>query len=754
VQKERVETEINIMKLLDHPYIVRIYEIMDFDDTFQIVMDYAEGGDLAAVISRAQKKCQLLAESWCRDVAQQICSALEYMHSKGVIHCDLKPANAMLLKPVDPLAGAASAPPHIVLVDFGISEMFQERDRSQGGQWKVNGTPLYLSPEAFDGNVSEKSDMWALGVIVFELLTSRRPFGGDNHVRILVSVSTKEPPIDTLPALSREVVRGLLAKDPIARLTAKECRATEWFTSAPAVFYEKASSAQRTSLQSIGHSNYFKRAAMFCVAAGLSMKDMGRLFEIFQAIDKDSSGNLSLKEFAAGLQRLGVQEDPAALFSILDVDQNGYISYTEFLAATLMGKDSESLSRQMLREAFRLFDLDGDGSISEQELRVMLSGHGPLVEVLPDGSTVDEIMREVGNGAGVITFEAFAAYVTAAQEPISPFRSVDDGSARASSKHSHSSQEVLCKMMHDLDVIDSRIEWKTPMSNGRRLNSLLEEEDSTMEPIDAAQPLHKWLSEVCGETDDGVAVNNFLSFPTLRLPPTRVTECLPAISKHFWAGSYLARLLAEEPARDLASLRSAVADAVQSHEERAVSHKSQNAMLRQGDIVLDVRPDRLKLNPDRNDHGQMDAALDYSPPEQVSLPLRNPTYVSVRPQQREIRVGGVPKQRQARLERQGLGRHASESGLPPRQVRADGGRYGQVFARCRSEVAVRTPEVAIPVRDHRLLYQEARQRSKNPYVARNAPNGIPRPQGYREYIGDPSAHVIGPPGYQDSAWRP
>merc|ERR1712178_393789 len=84
------------------------------------------------------------------------------------------------------------------------------------------------------------------------------------------------------------------------------------------------------------------------------------------------------------------------------------------MGGTLLGRESETLSTQLLREAFTLFDLDKDGHISEQELRVILSGHGPLVEVLPDGSTVDNIMKEVGHSDRGISFESFAAYINKA----------------------------------------------------------------------------------------------------------------------------------------------------------------------------------------------------------------------------------------------------------------------------------------------------------------------------------------------------
>merc|ERR1712232_679690 len=124
----------------------------------------------------------------------------------------------------------------------------------------------------------------------------------------------------------------------------------------------------------------------------------------------DKSGRLTLDELAAGMEKLGIDGDPESLMKKLDMDQNGYIEYTEFVAGYI-SKYRKQLSDDLIRQAFEMFDLDGDGFISKNELRIMLSGGGALVDILPDGRTIDEIMEEVGNEDGVISFDDFRSYL-------------------------------------------------------------------------------------------------------------------------------------------------------------------------------------------------------------------------------------------------------------------------------------------------------------------------------------------------------
>merc|ERR1719277_2768974 len=136
------------------------------------------------------------------------------------------------------------------------------------------------------------------------------------------------------------------------------------------------------------------------------MKDV---YKAFKKIDLTKSGRLTLEQLEEGLRILGIDQDAKALMTILDMDQNGFVSYTEFLAGVL--STDVGLSDRLVREAFDMFDLDGDGFVSRQELKVMLSGSGPLVEVLPDGHTIDEVMQDIGGEQGFITYTNFRDYL-------------------------------------------------------------------------------------------------------------------------------------------------------------------------------------------------------------------------------------------------------------------------------------------------------------------------------------------------------
>eukprot|EP00438_Fugacium_kawagutii_P023062 Skav201160 [mRNA] locus=scaffold65:157971:174003:- [translate_table: standard] len=125
------------------------------------------------------------------------------------------------------------------------------------------------------------------------------------------------------------------------------------------------------------------------------------------ALDADKSGQLDHDELRSGLEKLGLRQDPNGLMASMDLDQDGQISYTEFLGATL--NLDEERGERLMRYAFAMFDLDGDGVINMEELR---DGGSLVSDLLPDGQTVDEVMEEVSSGDGVISFARFRSYMT------------------------------------------------------------------------------------------------------------------------------------------------------------------------------------------------------------------------------------------------------------------------------------------------------------------------------------------------------
>jgi serine/threonine-protein kinase len=200
---ERFRAEARHMGVLTHPNIGTVHDFGDDQGTAYLVMEYLEGEPLSSII-RDQAP---LEPQTVTDILLQVASALQAAHDAGVVHRDVKPANIV----VDS-AGYAK------LTDFGISRALSEAPLTQTGE--VLGTPHYLSPEQAQGQpASSLSDVYALAVVGYEMITGERPFAGDSMVTTaLAHVSSPAPPLpEDVPDPLRTTVMASLAKDPSQR---------------------------------------------------------------------------------------------------------------------------------------------------------------------------------------------------------------------------------------------------------------------------------------------------------------------------------------------------------------------------------------------------------------------------------------------------------------------------------------------------------------------------------------------------------
>lgn len=190
---------------LDHPNICTIYEVGEAPSgSLFIAMAYYEGETLKARLSRRP-----FSVEEALDVVLQVAEGVKAAHARGIVHRDIKPGNVMITQ-----EGVAK------LLDFGIA---QHHEASLGGPEAMAGTAAYMAPEQFHGGPGDsRSDVWALGVTAYELLTSRRPFGGDTPAQTTHSVLNDDPaPLAdggrNIPGAVQAAVIRALAKDPSQR---------------------------------------------------------------------------------------------------------------------------------------------------------------------------------------------------------------------------------------------------------------------------------------------------------------------------------------------------------------------------------------------------------------------------------------------------------------------------------------------------------------------------------------------------------
>ena len=201
-------SEVNILRELRHSHIVRYYDrIIDRDNTkIYIVMEYCEGGDLAALIKKCKKERTYIEESLIWKIAFQILLALQECHGKRILHRDIKPANIFL-----------DANQNVKLGDFGLARVLGKH--SYFAHTNV-GTPFYMSPEQVNEQAyNEKSDVWSLGCLVAEMASLCPPFEASNQLALVQKIKYSSP--NTLPSrysssLGR-IVTDALNKEPIRR---------------------------------------------------------------------------------------------------------------------------------------------------------------------------------------------------------------------------------------------------------------------------------------------------------------------------------------------------------------------------------------------------------------------------------------------------------------------------------------------------------------------------------------------------------
>ncbi|XP_044491554.1 CBL-interacting serine/threonine-protein kinase 9 isoform X1 [Mangifera indica] len=213
---EQIKREISTMKLIKHPNVIKIIEVMASKTKIYIILEFIDGGELFDKIAKKGR----LKEDEARRYFQQLINAVDYCHSRGVYHRDLKPENLLL-----------DSHGVLKISDFGLSA-FSQQVREDGLLHTACGTPNYVAPEVLNnkGYDGRTSDVWSCGVILFVLMAGFLPFEGSNLGMLYRKISKAD---FTCPSwfsnAAKKFIKRILDPNPVTRITIPQILKDEWF---------------------------------------------------------------------------------------------------------------------------------------------------------------------------------------------------------------------------------------------------------------------------------------------------------------------------------------------------------------------------------------------------------------------------------------------------------------------------------------------------------------------------------------------
>ena len=371
--------EINILSKVDHPNIIRIYEIFEDNRYISIIMEYCTGGDLFQKINEFAEKDKSFSEKEAVKIFKQLMSAVSYCHNQGICHRDLKPDNIIFLnkEPDSP----------IKIVDFGLSKIFGEiKPIMKGNKIEKNimslrvGTAYYMAPEVIQGNYDNKCDIWSCGVILYILLCGYPPFDGDNENDIIKAITKKKYsfPEEEWKSVSddaKDLIKHMLC-DPDKRFNAQNVLNHPWIEKNAPNANNTLAKFNVQSLKDFGNFYKLTKYVLGFIASRVNDEEIEKLKKIFEELDVNKSGTLNIKEIKNGIDKMKqeknlTEEEKDDIIKHIDTNKSEKIEYNEFLAACLEQKIY--LREENLLNAFIRLDYDGSGKISKKEIKQALN---------------------------------------------------------------------------------------------------------------------------------------------------------------------------------------------------------------------------------------------------------------------------------------------------------------------------------------------------------------------------------------------
>jgi len=414
---QQLREEIAIMCQLDHPNIVRLEEVYESQTEIYLVQELCVGGELFDRLD--EQPDYHYTEAQCARLIKQMICSVRYIHTKGIIHRDLKLENFLF--------STRHPDSELKMIDFGLSKHFKYGEVHH----EAVGTPYTVAPEVIRGSYDERCDVWALGVITYLLLSGDPPFGGCGGPESLLQVRSNIlrgqfvfEPKDIWSNISQQAmdfIRILLVTDPNMRPTAFECQKSPWLIEFTKEMKESTKLNPNVVKALVNFKEYSDMRKLLCEVLSFTLlpDQITDLRKEFEKFDTDGSGEISLEglkkvliqnagagslgaltekevedifnamrvgksetrihwhEFiAAGLSQCKVDDRNLKLaFDRLDCDHKGYVTFDNIM--DLMGRDaadSEDAMRQMWGESMQACNHASNEHITYEDFLLLMKG--------------------------------------------------------------------------------------------------------------------------------------------------------------------------------------------------------------------------------------------------------------------------------------------------------------------------------------------------------------------------------------------
>ena len=372
--------EIEILKNLEHPNIMKIYECFVDNNNYYIVSEYCDQGHLLSKLEKLERMDQIVVKF----LMDQIFNAVAYLHSKNVLHGDIKLENILLIKikkrsgrrftsinqdfneneelteDINKNFGARKTSSksnnyikdmmnyEVKLIDFGCSKYFVKKKTKKKKKLRgIIGTSIYCSPEVVDNLYDERSDEWSCGVLMYILLSGVPPFFGETEEEIFEKV--KKCKYDFTPAPFKKVsknckdlIRRLLEPKKQYRIKANEALRHPFFTESfdpnSAMTEDKDLNVLKNFINPVKYMSKFHEAvAVFVCVNYIPPEEENTLKTVFRYLDKNGKGIISKETMKEGLEEIGINindEELKKIFNEIDEDGSEFIEYQEFIRNT------------------------------------------------------------------------------------------------------------------------------------------------------------------------------------------------------------------------------------------------------------------------------------------------------------------------------------------------------------------------------------------------------------------------------------